>query len=218
MSDGLVEVSWYFSSEKFPTTVAFVNLHGDGCETDCKRQIDFLCNICTMHVVLLEDSMLEDAQKEITVRLLQQLSDSKTGLPLIVLTTNKSEQKLEAHVPGQSFIVNEQNTHRLCQRILKRISDSLKKSASDLQLVHFKEIAESCLIKTDEDGENCSLGNKLAKKTCSLITKENSFRKVLKFWRQLTFCNKRKHRQRRKGLQLVTPETQERGWESGRKK
>ena len=94
MSDGLVEVSWHFSSERidrFPNAVAFVNLHGDGCDADCKKQIDFLCTICTVHVVLLEDTMLEDAKKESTVSLLQQLqAESKIKAPVIVITTNKS--------------------------------------------------------------------------------------------------------------------------------
>ena len=202
-----------------PTAVAFVNLHGNGCDADCKKQIDFLCKICTMHVVLLEDTMLEDAKKESTITLLQQLSQFKIGVPVIVLTTNKSEEQLEGHVQRLSLIRYERNVHALSQRILKKVFSNLKKGASHLPLIHVTDIAKNCSIETDEDSEDYLFGNELAEKMHSLITKENNSRKILHLWHQWTSYNKGKHRQKRKNLQLVKPEMWERGWvyvESGR--
>ena len=99
MVKDLVEVCWYLSLESvgFPTAIAFVNLHGDGCDTDCEKQIKFLCEICTMHIVLLDEDVFEDAKRECTLELLQSVSNSKLGVPVIILHKDNSEQ-IEIHL------------------------------------------------------------------------------------------------------------------------
>ena len=188
---GLVEICWHFPSEKFVSdAIAFVNLRGDAFNSCLQKQIMFLCQVCTLHVVLLNDSMLkEDANREYTIRLLKKLSCAEQGV-LILQTGSKWKVSEYFNQDHSKFSVirlsGKMNSADITGKIQRRIREKLKESShplsgeDDVQKtidaeckksshhIKLRDTAQKCEISIDEDAY-CKKGRQFAEELFTLI-------------------------------------------------
>ena len=215
--EGLVDMSWCLPSKSsddlFPNAVGFVNLHGDAFSSDLKEQINVVCNVCTMHVVLLRDSMLEEGTtKQYTIELLNKLSLAKGG---VIILQNKSKENLTTyfdpqHLKNQFTVIN-MNKHKGLANIgdiirRKIICRKLETSSISLEEEIFK-----CKIgiNIDEDNADCMKGRELAEELFSAMDAyrrkhpEGSPKKLLtlqsaELWHAWADADKEQYRMKRK--------------------
>ena len=95
-----MEISWYI-----PRTIAFTNLRGDATNPQYRKQLDFLCEISSIHVVLLSEATLkEDATRQDTIELLKQLSQAPGGVILVQTESRKGfKDRIAQHFDSANF-------------------------------------------------------------------------------------------------------------------
>ena len=214
--EGLVDMSWYLPSKSsddlFPNAVGFVNLHGDAFSSDHKEQINVVCNVCTMHVVLLRDSMLEeDATRQYTIELLNKLSLAKGG---VIILQNKPKEGLATYFDLQElkkqFTIIRMNRHKgiadIGDKIRGKICSKLEASSISLE-----DVIRKCKIgiNIDEDNADCMKGREMAEELFSAMDAylrehpEESPKKLLtlqsaELWHAWADADKEQYRMKRK--------------------
>ena len=218
---GLVEVSWYLPSEEkqlFPSAVTFANLHGDASDDEYEKQINFLCDVCTAHVVLLSDVELrQDATREHTLKLLRRLSQAVGGVILIQNDDPKDVRKLikPKHDPDKSkssvkvSVVQckeNKNILDICEEVRKKIGRRIYDVSYHVPL---EGAARKREITIDLDDADCIHGMKLAKEVHNIIYDygkkypEESHRNLLhlqsdKLWHKWAELNREQYRQEKR--------------------
>ena len=175
LADGLVEVSWYLPGDKlFNRAIAFTNLRGDAINACLRKQIDFLSEICSMHVILLSDITLqEDALRSDTIELLKCLSQAPGGVILVQTDSRKGyKEQIAQHLGTEginySIVRHDTSSTVFCGRIRKKIKSSIEELSSRLSP---ESAAHKHNILIDEDDIDCVRGRELADKLYTIIEK-----------------------------------------------
>ena len=217
LANGLVEVAWCVQntdSSSVPTVIAYVNLHGDGSNPDYGKQFGFLCHICSVHVVLLDNTMLEDAKREDTISVLKRLS--KNNAHMIIVQEGFHEQ-IAKELKDYDYVRYDRGAKIPSNKIRRAVKKAVKKSSSHNLLAELKKIAKQYCISTDEDGEDCIEGTKLANQVYNLIKKEKNPKHALfvlqsnGLWYRWAELHKELYRQKMKNTKCTLIDQQEGG-------
>ena len=211
--NGLVEISWYLPGDGlYSTPIAFTNLRGSASEPFAQKQINFLCDIATVHVVMLSgDTFHEDATRRDTIELLKRLSQAPGGL--LILQTKEDKiyrDKIKTWFNDEKKIVllkYEDNATVFVKKVQKRLKNKL--DACTLTTDSLVEVAQKHKISVDEDDTDCIKGMKLMQELCTVIKdyrKEHpakSCKSLLPLqskdlWCQWAALDKEQYRQRKK--------------------
>ena len=159
--NGLVEMSWYLPGDGlYPKPIAFTNLRGDATDPELQKQVDFLCNVSTLHVVLLSHNVLEeDATKDSATKLLKRLSQAPGGLILVETKSKRGFKSQISECIGEhlfkstvTFIKKERSTTVFLEKLKANLKNKLEVSSEDVLLT---SIARECGVAIDEDNSDC---------------------------------------------------------------
>ena len=172
---GLVEVTWYLPGNGlFPRPIAFTNLRGDACDPDLQKQIEFLCSISSVSVVLLTTNVLqEDANRDSTKALLKKLSQAPGGFIILQSDVKKgfksqiSECIGETDFKAKCTVVN---CDKSVTVVLEKLQTKLKQKL-DITYEHpkLKAMAKKCNIIIDEDIPECVKGRQLMEQLFKMV-------------------------------------------------
>ena len=218
LSKGLVELSWRLQSlhsGSVPTLIAYANFHGDICDTDCKRQINFLCKISSVYVVLIENTMLEDANLECTVEVLKNLSGANRK---VILVPSEDQEGIKNQLPdecqGVKWIDYDRSIKGLSKSIRKKVKKELKKSSCHYPLADLKDLTHSCCINIDEDMDDCVKGTDLAKRIFDMVKTPRQVLLPLQsddLWTKWAKLDKEQYRQKKRDISSM--KSVEGGWQ-----
>ncbi|KAM4632164.1 up-regulator of cell proliferation-like [Discoglossus pictus] len=214
ISDGLVEISWYFpagkaSSDTFPESIAVTNLRGD-LESNW-TQFSFLSQVSSVVFIFVE------SLSEREVQLLSNCSNSETKYCFIISPSNGKRVSnetlgfLKQLVPllkiDPRYILRKDriaNDAELKNKIHGIINNVLNDRPKTINLEHMSEMAYNLGIHVDESSEKLQEA-----KTCAIeITneikdvvryKEETLKLQGDLWRQLSQTEKEMCRMRKQG-------------------
>ena len=175
--DGLVEISWYLPGDDlFDKAIAFTNLRGDASILRHKKQVNLLCELSTMHVVLITDAVLqEDAPRHDAIELLKRLSFAPGGVVLVHTESQKGfKDRISQHFDSEtikskfSIIRYDTSSTTVYEKIQRKIQNVLKVSFHHTSL---EDAAHKHGISIDEDDPDCLCGRKYADELYVLIEK-----------------------------------------------
>ncbi|PIO28384.1 hypothetical protein AB205_0052880 [Aquarana catesbeiana] len=210
ISDGLVEMSWYFpcgKSDVFPDPIAVTNLRGD-LETNCD-QFMFLAQISSAVFIFIENI------SEREFRLLSSCSNPGTQYYFIVTPGSGKEIKIETlqylrklmpilNLYKTNIIVNAQtgNNVEFVTRIQKCIS--ILHNNKRVLLQHVGKETHGFAILVDEEFLECQRAKKYARNITAEIENVEEFRKktlILQgdLWKKLSETEKELCRMKRQG-------------------
>ncbi|CAI8016118.1 Interferon-induced very large GTPase 1 [Geodia barretti] len=200
--NGLVEISWYVPGDGlYPKPIAFTNLRGDACDPMLQKQVNFLCSVSTVHVLLLSHDVLEgDTTKDSVVTLLQRLSQAPGGL--IILQT-------ETHIRFKGKIFGEQSKITIVKNERNLLAKLRSKLDVKYEHVTLTSIARKFDIAIDEDNINCVKGRRLMEELYAVIEKHRRSNRITslksllplqskELWQRWAELNKEQYRQKRK--------------------
>ena len=209
---GLVDISWYLPGNGlFENPVAFMNLHGDAGDVQLQKQFNFICDIATVHVILLSTNLLqEDATRQHTLCLLRELSRAPQGLICIyndISLKRDIEQCLDAGTLESKICFIECEV--VTDDFASDLREELKKKLGAQSKVSFQAAAHKYSISLDESDVECTKGRKLMEEIYGAIdsyrkqTSECSLRSFLPlqskgFWHCWAALDKEQFRQRNK--------------------
>ena len=182
LADGLVEVSWYLPGDKLYTKpITFTNLRGDACDPDLHKQVDFLCRVSTMHVVLLSKEVFEeDASKCSVIEMLQKLTHAPGGLVVVQTKLQKGFKNAVSKCLDERLF-KEKVTIVKYDKSMTVFLESLQAKLR-IKLEYIKptqsslvNIARKCHIIVDEYDHHCDKGRKLMEQLYTVI---DNFRKM----------------------------------------
>ena len=209
--NGVVEISWYLPGNGlFPNPIAFTNLRGDPTESDYQKQIDFLCEIATIHVVLVSDELLKvgNRRRHRVIDLLKRFSSAPGGVIMVPTTEHKKEVKKAFGENSKISIIQfESSSTVLTKKIQERLQIKIFKHPLLFSTeILFHEVAHRCCIAIDEHESDCLRGKELMTKFYADIKKihKNQSPKSLlplqgeKHWHNWAAMNKEQYRQKNK--------------------
>ncbi|XP_076118589.1 up-regulator of cell proliferation-like [Alosa pseudoharengus] len=165
ISDGLVEVSWYFPCGKgntdiFTEPVAMANLRGDGMLF--KTQISFLCQTSAA-VFIFSDDLQGD---------LSTLTNDRNKAKLFLVSSSQSENfSMETlketcrklNIRDKNVIVKKrQNNAEFVKTLRSCVSGVIEKKPAVMKMVDMAEVARQAGIEVDEDCGECVKGRRYA--------------------------------------------------------
>ena len=213
---GLVELTWYLPGNGlFSQPIAFTNLRGDACDPDLQKQVNVLCSISTVSVVLLANNMLdEDASRGSTINLLKQLSQAPEGL--IILQSKKDKKGFKSQISeciGETLfktkctLVNcDKSSTVFLENLQTKIKNKLQTTNVQPSLV---EMAKKCNITIDEDVFECVRGRQLMEQLFKVVEDHRRQNPTVspkdllplqseKYWHRWADLDKEQYRQKRK--------------------
>ena len=218
LSKGLVDISWYLPGDGlFSKAIAFANLHGDASDPDYRKQINFLCDISAVHVVLLSHYTLEeDGTRNIAVELIEKLSHAPGGI--IFLQTMEAQgyvsqvaEIFQDNMKKQVTIIPfSQSTTVMLERLQFSMNERLNKDFPQISLVKAAHVHG---ISIDEDNTECAEGKKLMKNIYKALQthfekhdQEQRLRELLplqgeELWYKLAVYEKEQYRQKLRNLE-----------------
>ena len=175
--NGLVEISWYIPGDGlFPMPLAFLNLRGDGSDPKLNVQVDFLCSVSAVNVLLLSSDVFEDdCTREGAIGVLNKLSSAQ-GMPIILQTRRETKafNKTLSEAIGESLFLSkfEVLKHEKKEGILREklkhkletISSRISTQGNMLSVIAYKS-----KVTIDEHDVNCAKGKELAEEICSVL-------------------------------------------------
>ncbi|XP_068218830.1 interferon-induced very large GTPase 1-like [Palaemon carinicauda] len=229
LSDGTIEIAWYFPPEKtenidLSNNLALLNLRGDGKSAKTAKSVEFLCKISSIVLVMIDVSDIGNSDNIDSIR--TKLSqDTK----LIVLLTKQPTTKLDETITERikKFVESlkckdiqreniifdfnirsEKNIKHLKNEINNVINKNLAERTKEISLEDCIEVANSLEIRVDENTPECSKSKKLALSVVKEICKSgmnNLKAKNLPLqcrpWQEWAKLNTEKHRQENRGNQ-----------------
>ena len=212
--DGLVEISWYMPGDGlFNMPIGFTNLRGDAKNHDLEKQVDFLCSVSSVNVVLLSSDVFEDATKEAALHLLQKLSSDKAQGKSILVYTNKETKNTISEFIGETekfkFLKYERS---LSDTLRKKLFKILSSNSIGVSL--FSATCHSEISLDEHDGK-CVKGRELMEqiylilKDCKYSPKDLLPLQSPELWHIWADLDKEQYRQRHKH---VLPQEGERKW------
>ena len=211
LDNGLVEISWYLPGNTlFPKAIAFTNLRGDASNPAIEKQVHFLCDISTVHIVFLSKAMLqEDATKASTIA----FSQAPGGVILAQTEPCKGfREQVAEHFDEHEFknkfsiVKLTKNFTDFVQRIQVKIKSKLEIVTPQAALA---ETAKKYGIAVDEDDAGCAKGRELMENLYSVIADyrrkflRKSYKSLLplqseELWHRWAALDKEQYRQKRK--------------------
>ena len=172
--NGMVDMSWYLPSNEealFSNPVAFLNLHGDASAVEYSTQVEFLCNICTVHIAMV--SKAKALEKHEISELLTKLCNASGGI-IFLQTHRGAKKKLKAFCKKKlqnsqgkiSVVKYDTNLPEICEKLRKKIQKRAMVPTSYESLV---SAAQKCKITMDEDENDCKTAKTLAEELFSIV-------------------------------------------------
>ncbi|XP_043373144.1 up-regulator of cell proliferation-like [Dermochelys coriacea] len=211
ISDGLVEISWYFSGrgnlDLFPEPVAVTNLHGD-IESHW-LQFSFLTSVSSSVFIIVESmseknylllsSLKESAMKYYFIFNIPTGKSSETQIFCDKLISELKLNKSQLLVKDSSK--NKAKFVKMLQLLLGRI---MKSSAKRINIEEMAVIARELGIQVDEDCKACQTGSEWAKEITAEIKDIGKYKKeMLRLqgdpWKKLAKVEKELCRMRKQG-------------------
>ncbi|XP_073491928.1 up-regulator of cell proliferation-like [Aquarana catesbeiana] len=207
ISDGLVEVSWYFPSGKsdvFPEPIAVTNLRGD-LESNWD-QFTFLTRISSAVFIFIEDI------SEMEFRLLSSFPTTDTQYYFIVTHSSKETLKhLQELMPVLKFkkknvIIHAVMTNEAAfvKKLQSNIIDLFNSKPKENKMRDFEEETHGLSIQVDERVPECQKAREHARKITEEIInvsdyKKNTMKLQGDLWRQLSEVEKELCRMTKQG-------------------
>ena len=212
--NGVVEISWYLPGNGLcPEPIAFTNLRGDGTESSYQKQIDFLCEYASTHVVMVSEDMLKESGKrqDRAIELLKRFSNAPDGVIILQSTEWKDFRKEikkyfseEQYKSKVSVVKYDSNQTTLVEKIQKKLS-----KLGMLTKATLVEIARKHKIGIDEEESECVEGKELMQRLYAVI---ENFLKIhqdqspksllplqkMELWHDWAAKDKEQYRQRKK--------------------
>ncbi|XP_020327988.2 interferon-induced very large GTPase 1 [Oncorhynchus kisutch] len=206
ISDGLVEISWYFpcgnrNIDMFTKPVAVANLRGD--IRSFEKQFSFLCQTSAAVYIFIDDFEADFKVLEAEI--------TKAELFLVVNSQNKTFRvdtlkKMITNYsinPTNVIVKKKQNDAEFVKTLQSSVGDIIEKSINRLTIENMADVAHQMGILVDEDGE-CQSARKKAEEITS------NFKDTMKFkheqlplqgtiWKELSQLEKEMCRLRKAG-------------------
>nr|XP_023990581.1 up-regulator of cell proliferation-like [Salvelinus alpinus] len=210
ISDGLVEISWYFPSgnrniDRFIKPVAVANLRGD--IRSFETQFSFLCQTSAAVYIFTDDlkADLKGLDGKIT----------KTELFLVVNSQKETFRvdTLKKMITNYSInptnvIVKKQNDVEFVKTLQSSVGDIIKQSKNRLTIENMATVARQSKILVDEDSDECQSARKMADKITSNIKDTITFKDQQlplqgTIWKEISQLEKERCRLRKAGDQDI---------------
>uniref|UniRef100_A0A8C8J054 Interferon-induced very large GTPase 1-like n=1 Tax=Oncorhynchus tshawytscha TaxID=74940 RepID=A0A8C8J054_ONCTS len=211
ISDGLVEISWYFpcgnrNIDMFTEPVAVANLRGD--IRSFETQFSFLCQTSAAVYIFTDD--FESDMKVLKTK------DTKAELFLVVSLQSKTftENTLRKFTtefsikPKNVIVKGNKNDAELVKTLQSSVCDIIEMSPNRLTIENMAEVARQSGILVDEDNDECQSAKKMADEITSNIKDTIKFKdKQLplqgQIWKELSQLDKERCRLRKAGSQDI---------------
>ncbi|KAM9398962.1 interferon-induced very large GTPase 1-like isoform 2-T2 [Salvelinus alpinus] len=211
ISDGLVEISWYFPSgnrniDMFTKPVAVANLRGD--IRSFETQFSFLCQTSAAVYMFIDD--FEADFKVLYAKI------SKAEIFLVVNSQRKTFRvdtlkKMITNYsinPTNVIVKKKQNDAEFVKTLQSSVGDIIEKSKNRLTIENMATVARQSKILIDEDSDECQSARKKAEEITS------NFKDTMKFkneqlplqgtiWKELSQLEKEMCRLRKAGDQDI---------------
>ena len=170
---GLVEMSWYLPGDGlFPMPIAFTNLHGDASDPELQTQVEFLCRVSFINVILLSSGALkEDATHEHSTKVFRKILEAPGGM--IVLQAKgvkglKTQLKECIGETSKCILVKHENN---LSSFIKMLQNTLRSKLLEVtsKYISIETTARMCNIPIDEDDADCVKGKQLMKELYAVI-------------------------------------------------
>ncbi|KAM9398966.1 up-regulator of cell proliferation-like isoform 1-T1 [Salvelinus alpinus] len=211
ISDGLVEISWYFpcgnrNIDMFTKPVAVANLRGD--IRSFEKQFSFLCQTSAAVYIFIDDfeADLKVLEGKIT----------KTELFLVVNSQNKTFRvdtlkKIITNYsinPTNVIVKKKKNDVEFVKTLQTSVGDIIEQSKNRLTIENMADVAHQFEILVDEDRDECQSARKMADEITRNITDTIQFKdKQLplqgQIWKELSQLEKERCRLRKGGEQNI---------------
>ena len=126
----------------FPKPIAFINLRGDASEPQLQKQVNFICQLSAVNVVLLSSDILkEDATREGEINILKKLSAAEGEM--IILQTNNDMRDFKEKIsealmePNLKVLTQTRNRSAFIKTIKQNLHATIL-STTDLKTVSLK--------------------------------------------------------------------------------
>ena len=173
--NGLVEISWYLPGNGlYPLPIAFINLRGDASDPKFEKQLDFLCKISAINVLLFSSDILEDGTRKGATALLKKLSTAQ-GMTILLQTKKETKEfkKTVSVTIGESrfqskfnILKHERNRTNFIEKLKDMLIISLEK---DSRRVSLSDIASESGMACDENDLKCKRGKQLMEELFSVM-------------------------------------------------
>uniref|UniRef100_A0A4W5KCQ6 Up-regulator of cell proliferation-like domain-containing protein n=1 Tax=Hucho hucho TaxID=62062 RepID=A0A4W5KCQ6_9TELE len=211
ISDGLVEISWYFpcgnrNIDMFKEPVAVANLRGD--VRSFEKQFSFLCQTSAA-VYIFTDDLKADLK-------LLKIKDTKAELFLVVNSQRKTFRVdtlkkiiTNCRIKEKNVIVKKkQNDAEFVKTLQSSVADIIEKSINQLTIENMSTVARQSKILVDEDSDECQSARKMADELTSNIKDTIKFKdKQLplqgQVWKEISQLEKERCRLRKAGDQDI---------------
>ncbi|XP_070293244.1 interferon-induced very large GTPase 1-like [Salvelinus sp. IW2-2015] len=211
ISDGLVEISWYFpcgnrNIDMFTKPVAVANLRGD--IRSFEKQFSFLCQT-SAGVYIFSDDFESD------IKVLK-TKDTKEELFLVVSSQRKTftENTLTKFItefsikPKNVIVKGNKNDAELVKTLQSSVCDIIEMSPNRLTIENMADVARQSGILVDEDFDECQSAKKMADEITSNIKDTVKFKdKQLplqgQVWKEISQLEKERCRLRKAGSQDI---------------
>uniref|UniRef100_A0A673W4H0 Interferon-induced very large GTPase 1-like n=2 Tax=Salmo trutta TaxID=8032 RepID=A0A673W4H0_SALTR len=211
ISDGLVEISWYFpcgnrNIDMFEEPVAVANLRGD--IRSFVTQFSFLCQTSAAVYIFTDDL-------KANLKLLK-IKDTKAELFLVVNSQRKTfrvdtlkKMITNCRIKDKNVIVKKkQNDAEFVKTLQSSVGDIIEKSKNRLTVENMATVARQSKILVDEDSDECQSARKMADEITSNIKETVQFKdKQLtlqgQIWKELSQLEKERCRLRKAGDQNI---------------
>ncbi|XP_071264193.1 interferon-induced very large GTPase 1-like isoform X2 [Salvelinus alpinus] len=211
VSDGLVEISWYFpcgnrNIDMFTKPVAVANLRGD--IKSFETQFSFLCQTSAAVYIFIDD--FEADLKVLAGKI------TKTELFLVVNSQNKTFRvdtlkKMITNYsinPTNVIVKKKQNDVEFVKTLQSSVGDIIEKSKNRLTIENMATVARQSKILVDEDSDECQSARKMADEITSNIKdtikfKDKQLQLQGQIWKELSQLEKERCRLRKAGEQNI---------------
>ncbi|XP_036810024.1 up-regulator of cell proliferation [Oncorhynchus mykiss] len=211
ISDGLVEISWYFpcgnrNIDTFTKPVSVANLRGD--IKSFEKQFSFLCQTSAAVYIFIDDFEADFKVLEGKV--------TKTELFLVVNSQNKTFRvdtlnKMITNYsinPTNVIVKKKKNDVQFVKTLQSSVGDIIEKSKNRLTIENMADVAHQFGILVDEDRDECQSARKTAGDITRNITDTIQFKDEQlplqgTIWKELSQLEKERCRLRKAGDQTI---------------
>ncbi|CDQ85994.1 unnamed protein product [Oncorhynchus mykiss] len=208
ISDGLVEISWYFPSgnrniDMFKEPVAVANLRGD--IRSFETQFSFLCQTSAAVYIFINDFEADFKVLEGQI--------TKSELFMVVNSQNKTfrvdtlkKMITNYSINATNVIVKKKNDAEFVKTLQSSVGDIIENRKNRLTIENMADVAHQFGILVDEDSNECQSARKMADEITRNIKDTNKFKdKQLplqgQVWKELSQLEKEMCRLRKQGSQ-----------------
>ncbi|XP_045567653.1 interferon-induced very large GTPase 1 isoform X4 [Salmo salar] len=211
ISNGLVEISWYFPSgnrniDMFTEPVAVANLRGD--IRSFETQFSFLCQTSAAVYIFIDDfeSDFKVLEGKITkAELFLVVNSQKKTFRVDTLKKMITNYRIN---PTNVIVKKKQNDAEFVKTLQSSVGDNIKKIKNRLTIENMADVAHQFGILVDEDSDECQSARKMADEITRNIKDTIKFKdKQLplqgQIWKEISQLEKERCRLRKAGEQNI---------------